>query len=94
MNYDVEIMDLKDRVSSLETKREHTNTALGKIIVILEETRLRVTAFETRQENVEARLGKVETRLDRIEHEINGLRRDMPSIVVDAMREVLKEQKS
>ncbi len=87
MNYDVEIMDLKDRVSSLETKREHTNTALGKIIVILEETRLRTTASETR-------LDTFEKRLEKVEQEIKGLRRDMPSIVADAMREVLKEQKS
>ncbi|MDZ4790517.1 MAG: hypothetical protein SGJ17_04815 [Hyphomicrobiales bacterium] len=63
MHYDIEIVDLKDRVSSLEAKREHTNTALDKIIVILEETRLRTTANETR--------------LDRVEHEIKAFRRDM-----------------
>ena len=33
------------------------------------------------------RLQRIDGRLDRIEHDVKGLRRDMPGIVADALRD-------
>jgi tetrahydromethanopterin S-methyltransferase subunit G len=40
---------------------------------------------------VKSRLDRHDQRLDRIEHELGGLRKDLPKIVGDVMREVLRE---
>src|SRR5262245_42028800 len=71
---------LEKRVSAIQDKQEGHNTALGKIIMLLEETRLRVSA-------VEFTLTDYASRMARIETEIAALRRDMPAIVSEALRE-------
>lgn len=71
------IARLETRVSAVEDKLNGHSTALGKIIMIVEETRERVS--------------KIEIRLDRLEADIKGLRRDLPGIIADTMRDVLKE---
>lgn len=45
-----------------------------------------------RLECFEVRLDRIDDRLDRIDTELRGLRNDLPSIVAETMREVLKEQ--
>lgn len=88
--------ELDRRVSELERKQDGHATALGKIIMLLEETRLRVSALEQRMDKleyrlvqVEDRLARVETRLGKVESEVQALRRDLPGIVTAAVREAI-----
>jgi len=41
---------------------------------------------------VKTRMDRVETRLDRVETKVDTLTRDLPKIVADAMRDVLRER--
>ncbi len=40
----------------------------------------------------EARMDQLETRLERIETEVRALRRDLPQLIAETMREVLRER--
>jgi hypothetical protein len=60
--------------------------------MLLEETRLRVSEIERAGADQATRLERVEMRAGRIENEIIALRRDLPTIVADAVREVLSER--
>ena len=46
-----------------------------------------------RLDRMDARLGQMDGRIDRVETELRGLRHDMPRIVGDTMREVLREER-
>ena len=62
---------------------------------ILEQTRRNgddLAAVKTRLDRVEGRLDRVDTRLDRIEQKVDALRRDLPQIVGDTIRDVLAER--
>src|SRR5262249_50645221 len=57
-----------------------------------------LAAVKSRLDRVEARLDRVETRLDRVEQKVDALgdafdslRRDLPKIVAETLREVLRE---
>jgi archaellum component FlaC len=89
MNVEAEIRDLKRRVSELEGSFGFlTNQVKGVHTDLL--------AFQEKTEQhfakVDGRLDKVEGRLDRVEKGVKDLRHDMPGIVSDAMREVLRER--
>jgi predicted nuclease with TOPRIM domain len=51
----------------------------------------RLDKVEGRFDRVEGRLDRVETRLGRVESGLDGLREDLPGIVGEAMRAVLRE---
>lgn len=79
-------------MSTLESEVEGEKTVSR---YILEQTRRNgddLAAVKTRLDRVEGRLDKVEGRLDKVEVEVRRLREDMPAIVADAMREVLRER--
>ena len=50
----------------------------------------RLDGMDKRFDGVDKRLDGVDSRLGRVEAGLDGLRRDLPSIVADALREVLK----
>ena len=52
----------------------------------------RMDRVETRLGGVESRLGGVENGLGGLEHKVSALTRDLPKIVADAMRDVLRER--
>lgn len=54
----------------------------------------RLDRVETRLDRVETRLGGVENGLGGLEHKMSALTRDLPKIVADAMRDVLRERDS
>src|SRR5689334_23452122 len=85
MDVEAEIRDRKRRVSELEGSfgfmTEQVKNVHKDLLAFQAET-------ERRFERVDQRFDRVESRL---EGEIRGLRTDMPSIVGDAMREVLRE---
>ena len=63
---------------------------------ILEQTRRNgddLAAVKTRLDRVEDKVDVIDGRLDHVETDLRALRTDMPKIVADTMREVLREQK-
>jgi uncharacterized protein YoxC len=62
---------------------------------ILEQTRRNgddLAAVKTRLDRVETRLDRVEQKVDGLTHSVGGLQRDLPKVVGDVMREVLRER--
>jgi uncharacterized protein YoxC len=89
MNVEAEIRDLKRRVSELEG-------SFGFLTDQVKGVHRDLLGFqekaEQRFDKVDGRLDKVDSRLDRVEKGVKDLRHDMPGIVGDAMREVLRER--
>jgi uncharacterized protein YoxC len=89
INVEAEIRDLKRRVSELEGSFGFlTNQVKGvhrDLLTFQEKT-------EQHFAKVDGRLDKVDSRLDHVEKGIKDLRHDMPGIVGDTMREVLRER--
>ena len=74
-----EIKALDRRVTSLEKSNDGLRTAFIKLVPIVEETRLRVS--------------KIEDDVSEIKHDLRALRKDLPGMIADAMRDVLRENK-
>ena len=90
MDLEAEIRDLKRRVGELE----------GSFGFLTEQVRgvhKDLLAFEARTEErfdgVDKKLREHDARFDRLDRDIKGLRTDMPKVVADTMREVLREQR-
>jgi len=96
LNVEAEIRDLKRRVSELEGSFGFlTNQVKGvhrDLLAFQEKTEQRFDRIDGRFGQVDGRLDKVEGRLDHVEKSVKDLRHDMPGIVGDAMREVLRER--
>ena len=99
MTIDVTREEFEARVGVLEREVE------GEKMVtryILEQSRRNgddLAAVKSRLDRVEARLDRVETRLDRVEQKVDALggafdrfRRELPKIVAETVREVLRER--
>jgi len=82
MNVEAEIRDLKRRVSELEG-------SFGFLTNPVKGVHRDLLAF---QEKTEQHFAKVDGRLDRVEKGVKDLHHDMPGIVSEAMREVLRER--
>ena len=54
--------------------------------------RARLAAHDKRFDGIDTRFDRQDTRLDRLEAEIRGLRQDLPKIVAETLREVLRER--
>ena len=84
------LTELKEDVALL---RRHAISTGQKV----EEMDARLGSLEGRMRKVEDRLEKVEVRLERVEERLSGietyLRRDLPGIIAETMREVLREGK-
>ena len=83
MDVEGEIRDLKRRVGELEG-------GFGFLTQQVRAVHLDVLNF---QDQTNQRFDKVEGRLDRVEAEVRQLREELPTVVGDVMREVLREQK-
>jgi uncharacterized protein YoxC len=87
-----EFKELEARVSVLEGEVE------GEKLVtryILEQTRRNgddIAAVKSRLDRVETRLDRLEQKLDALGNAFDGFRRDLPKIVAETMREVLRER--
>lgn len=88
---DIEL--LERRVTALEQEVE------GEKLVtrhILEQTRRNsddLAAIKSRLNRHDERFDRLEARMQRIEDGLSSLRRDLPGIVAETMREVMREQK-
>jgi|WetSurMetagenome_2_1015567.scaffolds.fasta_scaffold1207221_1 hypothetical protein len=92
--------ELKKRMAFLEQRYADHNTAFGKIVPIIEETRLRTSTIELSIDelkedvaSVKKDVASVNSRVGRVETQLNALRRDLPGMMAETMREVLKEQR-
>ena len=96
MNVEAEIRDLKRRVSELEGSfgflTNQDKDVHRDLLAFQENTEQRFDRVEGRFGQVDGRLDGVDGRLDRVEKGVKDLRHDMPGIVSDAMREVLRER--
>ena len=87
------IEDLEQRVIALETAQKETAKTqtwmagtLGRIAAVQDE--------HTKTLNDHTKTLKDHTqRLDRIEIDLTGLRKDLPAIIAQTMREVLREER-
>jgi hypothetical protein len=97
MDVEGEIRDLKRRVGELEGGfgflTQQVRAVHRDLLNFQTLTTGRFDAVDGRFDRVDGRLDKVEGRLDRVETEVRQLREELPTVVGDVMREVLREQK-
>ena len=104
MDVEGEIRDLKRRVGELEGGfgflTQQVRTVHLDLLGFQSQTNARFDKVDGRLDKVDGRLDKVEGRLDRVEGrlgrveaEVRQLREELPTVVGDVMREVLREQK-
>jgi chromosome segregation ATPase len=87
-----DLAELEKRVEALEAAQNDTTQSLrwavsklARIAAVQDEHTLHLERLSTTQDNQTARL-------ERIEGEISSLRRDLPGMVIDAVREGMKPQ--
>src|SRR5687767_10616306 len=94
MNMEAEIRDLKRRVSELEGSfgflMEQVKGVHRSLLGFQERAEERFDRVEGRLDKVDGSLDKVDGRLGKVETGIRALRNEMPEIVGDAVREVLR----
>lgn len=105
MDMEAEIRELRRRVGELEGGwgfltsqiRDVHRDLLGfqaETDERLDKIDNRLDKVDKRLDKIDNRLDKVDNRLDRVECGIKSLRDDLPGIVGDAVREVLRDQRS
>ncbi len=91
------LTELKEDVALLRRHAISTGQKVEEMDARLGSLEGRMRKVEDRLEKVEVRLEKVEVRLERVEERLSGietyLRRDLPGIIAETMREVLREGK-
>ena len=101
---DAEIRDLKRRVGELEGgfgfMTQQVQAVHRDLLGFQEQTDQRfdkvdrrLDLMDGRLDKMDGRLDRVEGRLGRVETEVRQLREELPSVVGDVMREVLRERK-
>jgi hypothetical protein len=96
MDVEAEIRDLKRRVGELEGSfgflTQQIRGVHKDLLAFQQKTEQRFDAIDRHFNGIDGRLDRMDGRLDRVETEIRGLRTDLPRIVGDTMREVLRER--
>jgi hypothetical protein len=96
MDVEAEIRDLKRRVGEFEGSFGFLSGQVRDVhralLAFEENTNNCFDKVEGRLDRVDGRLDRVDGRLDRVEKEVRELRRDMPGIVGDAVRDALRER--
>jgi len=91
MDVEVDIRDQKRRVSEIEG-------SFGFLTQQIKGVHKDLLAFQTRATQrfggIDGRLDRVDGRLDRVDTSLRALRKAMPRIVGDSVREVLRGQNS
>jgi hypothetical protein len=94
MDIEAEIRDPKRRVDELEGSFGFLTRQIQGVhrdlLSFEEKTDNKLREHDSRFDQIEAGLGG---RIEKVDTELRGLRRDMPKIVGDTMREVLREQR-
>jgi predicted nucleic acid-binding Zn-ribbon protein len=94
MNVEAEIRDLKRRVGEIEGSfgflTQQLRSVHKDLLTFQAKTEQRFEAVDQKFAAVDVRFDKVDGRLDRLDSGIRKLREDMPGIVGDAMRAVVR----
>jgi len=94
MNVEAEIRDLKRRVGEIEGSFGFLTRQLKSVhkdlLTFQAKTEQKFDAVDQKFAAVDARFDKVDGRLDRLDGSLRKLRDDMPGIVGDAMRTVVR----
>lgn len=104
MDVEAEILDLKRRVGELEGGfgflTQQVQGVHRDLLGFQQQTNTRFDVIDDRFDSIDGQLGRIDGRLDRtdgrlgqLEAEVRQLREDLPTVVGDVMREVLREQK-
>ena len=104
MDVEAEIRDLKRRVGEIEGSfgflTEQVKGVHKDLLAFQAKTEQRFDEVDQRFDQVDTKLDKIDGkvdrfdgRLDHVETGLRGLRTDMPKIVGETMREVLREQR-
>ncbi len=97
MDVEAEIRDLKRRVGEIEGSfgflTEQVKGVHKDLLRFEAKTEQQFEKVDERFDKVDGRLDKIDGRLDHLDTGLRGLRTDMPKIVGEAMREVLREQR-
>jgi predicted nuclease with TOPRIM domain len=99
MNVEAEIRDLKRRVSELEGSfgflSDQVKSVHRDLLAFQGRTEERFERVDQRFDRLEGKVDRLDGRIDgldrKIDAKVDGLRRDLPGIVGDTMREVLNE---
>jgi predicted RNase H-like nuclease (RuvC/YqgF family) len=99
MDLEAEIRDLKRRVSELEGSfgflTRQVQGVHKDLLRFEEKTDAKLREHDERFANIDRRFDRLEHKVDgldgKIDSTVSGLRRDLPKIVGDTMREVLRE---
>jgi chromosome segregation ATPase len=115
MDVEAEIVDIKRRLTALETETKSEQQFSVRLFNLVREVRddvgllrshamitdNRLVRLEERMDRVEQRLERVEERLSRVEadlgalrSEFNSFRQELPGLIADTMREVLKDMRA
>jgi len=90
MNVEAQIADLTRRVAALETEAQGQQHYNARIPGMLTELRDDVAILRSHAVGLGQRFDALEAK---VTAEIGGLRRDLPCIIAETMREVLREEK-
>src|ERR1700730_16300583 len=97
IDVEAEIRDLKRRVSEIKGSfgflTEQIKGVHKDLLAFEARTDERFDKIDERFDKVDGRFDTVDGRLDRVERGMRGLREEMPGIVGDAMRTVLREDR-
>ena len=97
MDLEAEIRDPKRRVSEIEGSlgflTEQIKSVHKNLLAFQARTEEKFDKIDERFDKVDDRFDTVDGRLDRVERGVRGLREEMPAIVGDAMRTVLREDR-
>jgi len=91
MNVELEISDLKRRIDELESEVDGEKLLTRYIYETTKRTETKVDRLENRVGGVETRLDGLEANMGKLADELRTLREDLPGIVANAMRDVMKE---
>jgi uncharacterized coiled-coil protein SlyX len=90
MDVAAQIADLTRRVAALETEAQGQQRYNARILGMLTELRDDVAILRSHAVGLGQRFDALEAK---VSADINGLRRDLPGIIAETMREVLREGK-
>lgn len=105
MDVEAEILDLKRRVTTLEKEVDVNHDFSVKLFSYIRDmrddialVRSHAVVTDKRIQRLEERMDKVEQRLERVEIDLSGLRaefnafrKELPGMIADTMREVMRE---
>ena len=89
-----EFSRLESRVSHIEQETEGEKLLSRYILTQARQNGDDLAVLKTGVDRIEVTVGRLEQSVSHIDTSLNALRRDLPSTVADAMRDVLGETKS